>query len=129
MGMNYRIDAARALVLTRVWGTFSNDDLRDGISRLMADPRFDDQFRSLVDMRDVSTITVDAPVVAQTARTPLFARGVRRAIVAPSDHAFGIARMYASYAEGDETEIAVFRDLAEAEAWLGLGDGRWGGTA
>lgn len=118
--MNYRIDMARHLVVTRIWGTLTNDDLRDGMSRLMADPRFDHQFRSLVDMRDVSDITVDAPVVAETARTPLFARDVRRAIVAQSDHAFGIARMYASYAERDGSTVRVFRDIAAAEEWLGL---------
>ena len=120
MGMNYRIDHARGLVVTRVWGTFTNDDLRDGISYLIADPRFDHQYRSLVDMRDVLAITVDAWVIAETAKTPLFASESRRAIVAPTDHAFGIARMYAAYAEHEGCKVQVFRELAEAEEWLGL---------
>lgn len=120
MAMSYRIDQARGLVLTRIWGNFTNDDLRDGMSHLMADPRFDHQYRSLVDMREVSEISVDARVVSQTARTPLFAPDARRAIVAPTDHAFGIARMYAAYAEHDGCTVQVFRHFAEAEEWLGL---------
>jgi hypothetical protein len=120
MAMNYRIDQALGLVVTRIWGTFTNDDLRDGLSRLMADPRFDPEHRSLVDMRDVAEITVDTPVVAQTARTPLFTSDAQRAIVAPSDHAYGIARIYAAYAEHDGCAVHVFRDFGEAERWLGL---------
>ena len=120
MAMSYRIDTARGLVVTRIWDTFSNDDLRDGLSHLMADPRFDHRYRSLVDMRDVMDITVDTSVLAETARTPVFASSARRAIVAPSDHAFGIARMYAAYAEHDGCSVQVFRDFDEAERWLEL---------
>jgi hypothetical protein len=121
MGMSYTIDAVRALVVTRVWDTFSNDDLRDGISHLMADPRFDPCYRSLVDMREVTAITAAAPVLAQVARTPLFAVEARRAIVAESDLAFGVARMYATYADAEGASIRVFREMSEAESWLGLG--------
>lgn len=120
MGMSYRIDTARRLVVTRIWDTFSNDDLRDGISHLMADLRFDHRYRSLVDMRDVTSITVDTRVLVEAARTPIFTSGARRAIVALSDCAFGIARMYAAYAEHDGCSVQVFRDVAEAEKWLGL---------
>ena len=123
MGMSYRIDAARKLVITRVWGTFTNDDLRDGMSHLIADPAFEPHYRSFVDMRDVTAITAEAAVVAEVARTPLFAEGVRRAIVAESDLAFGIARMYAAHAERPGTTIQVFRDLQKAESWLGLATG------
>jgi hypothetical protein len=42
----------------------------------------------------------------------------RVALLAPSDLIYGVARMYASYAESDFPAVAVFRSEAEALAWL-----------
>lgn len=42
------------------------------------------------------------------------------AIVAIADVGFGLARMYQSLSDGQETEVSVFRDEAEARAWLGV---------
>ena len=45
------------------------------------------------------------------------------AIVAPQDLAFGIGRMFESYRELDERstkQVAVFRSMQPALAWLGI---------
>jgi hypothetical protein len=44
---------------------------------------------------------------------------VKRAIVAPDNLPFGIARMFATFAEGHGQTMHVFRSRAEAIAWLG----------
>lgn len=42
------------------------------------------------------------------------------AVVASSDEAFGLARMYQSYCDmAGPRQVGVFRNLAEAEQWLG----------
>ncbi len=55
--------------------------------------------------------TVKAPV-ERTVRTALV-------VTAPAD--YGMARMYGSLAEEADPGFAVFRDLAEAEAWVRAG--------
>jgi len=116
--MNYRIDPERRLVVTRAWGVLSTRELADVMTRLLLDPRFDPAYRSLGDLREVTSITVDNLAAAQAAATPLFAEGARRAIVATSDAAFGMARMFASFSERTGHEVRVFRDIQLAEAWL-----------
>jgi len=43
----------------------------------------------------------------------------RLAIVAPSDLIFGMSRMYQMFSELNPNSIRVFRDLSDAEEWLG----------
>jgi hypothetical protein len=116
--MSYKIDRERRIVLTRGWGELSTRELFDVMSRILLDPRFDPTYRSLGDLRDVTSITVDVMETAQTAASPLFAEGTRRAIVATADVAFGMARMFASFSERTGQEVRVFRDMTLAEAWL-----------
>ncbi|NUO40355.1 MAG: hypothetical protein HOQ17_07930 [Gemmatimonadaceae bacterium] len=116
--MNYRIDPERRLVVTRAWGVLSALELSEVMSQILLDPRFDPTYRSLGDLREVTNITVDNIATAQAASSPLFVIGARRAIVATSDVAFGMARMFASYSERAGHEVRVFRDMQHAEAWL-----------
>jgi hypothetical protein len=118
MGMSYTIDQARRIVRSRGWGVVSSRDLLDLTSRLLADPAFDPTFRGLTDLSDVTEVRVETPAMVESASTPTYIPGTRRAVVAPSDVAFGMARMFASYAERSGQEVRVFRAMREAEAWL-----------
>ncbi len=120
MGMSYKIDQERRVVLTRGWGVLSAHELFDVTSQILLDPRFDPTYRSLGDLRDVTKITVDALDTAHTAATPLFAAGTRRAIVASSDAVYGMARMFATFAERAGQEVRIFREMRYAEEWLEL---------
>lgn len=120
MGMSYKIDQERRLVITRGWGELSTRELLDVISQILSDPRFDPDYRSLGDLRDVTSVSVDTMATAQVAAAPLFADGARRAIVATSDVAYGMARMFAAYSERAGYEVHIFREMAPAEEWLGL---------
>lgn len=120
MGMTYKIDRDRRLVLTRAWGVLSTRDLADVMSQILLDPRFDPMYRSLGDLRDVTDITVDAMDTARTAASPIFAEGTRRAIVATSEVAYGMARMFATFAERSGQQVRIFREMGPAEEWLEL---------
>jgi hypothetical protein len=48
----------------------------------------------------------------------LFGPGARRAFVTGSEEQYGLARVFAVYAEMTGNFVEVFRDLADAEAWL-----------
>jgi hypothetical protein len=118
--MTYRIETEQQLVRSRGWGVVSTEDLNDWISELLSDRLFRPEFRSLIDLRLVTDVTVDATTIARAAATPLFDAGVRRAIVATSDGVFGVARMFASFAERIGQHVMVFRELWLAEEWVGL---------
>jgi hypothetical protein len=122
MGMNYRIDDARRIVMTRGWGVVSTRDLQDLTSRILLDPRFDPTYRSLADLSEVTEVLVNTMSMAETATAPLFVSGTRRAIVAASDLVFGMASTFAAISLRTGHEVRVFRRMPDAEAWLERGD-------
>jgi hypothetical protein len=120
MGMTYKIDQKRRVVLTRGWGLITTRDVLDLTSRLLVDPRFDPTYRSLADLRDVTDVDVDHMATVHTAVTPVFAGGTRRALVATSDVAYESATAFASFAQRSGQDVRIFRDMQLAEAWLEL---------
>jgi hypothetical protein len=119
--MNYRIDDARRLVLTRGWGVVSTRDIQDITSRILLDPRFDPAYGSLIDMSEVTEVLVNTMTMAETAAAPLFALGVRRAIVAPADSVYDLAVRFSGIFARSGQEMRVFRRLPEADAWMEAG--------
>jgi hypothetical protein len=118
MGQSYVIDPARELVEIRLSGRVSIADLQEVQRLVPTDPAFVPGFATLTDLSGVTEVDVDSFAIAAAASAPLFRLGARRAIVAPTDFLFGMARMYASYAERSGGQIHVFRDREAAEAWL-----------
>ena len=120
MPEGYQIDVARRLVMSRAWGVFSTAEFLAHFEAVVTDPAFDPTFAQLVDLRDVTSFNLDTGTLRAKAGASFFHPGVRRAIVAPSDLGFGLARMFGTYAESASQTIAVFRAIDEAEHWLGL---------
>jgi hypothetical protein len=116
----YTIDTDLKLVVTRIWGAATEDEIFDHGQRLRNDPQFRPDFRQLVDMRGLTEIRVGSGVIRDASRNQFFSPGVRRAVVANSDASFGMARMYAIASEMEGQTIEVFRDINVAEAWLNV---------
>jgi hypothetical protein len=119
---SYSIDPQQRLVLSRVWGIVTNDDVHDHDSRLRADPQADPTYRQLADMCDVTVNMVSNAVVQETAREQYFTPGTRRAFLVADDTNYGMCRMFATHAETLGQVINIFREREAAEAWLGLRD-------
>lgn len=98
----------------------SEDEVEDHNRRLGEDARFVPHFRQLVDVTGLTEILYDAAAVRKAAEKHVFAKGVRRAIVAASDAAFGMSRMWAIQSELKGQRIEVFRDMDSAKMWLGF---------
>jgi hypothetical protein len=113
------IDTDRGIVLTRLDGLVPEDEVADHNRRLGEDPRFKPHYRQLVDLTGLTEIAFDTGAVKRAAEKHVFAAGTRRAIVAPSDAAFGMSRMWATQSEPAGQRIEVFRDIEAAKAWLG----------
>ena len=105
---------------SRLWGPVTEDEVHDHNTRLRTDPAFDAGYRQLVDLTGITEIRVRSSTVNVTAMDQFFTPGTRRAFVASTDAAFGMARMFALQAEGSGQTIEVFRDRKKAEEWLSL---------
>ena len=100
-------------------GAFTLVDALAHQQRLASDPDFDPSFSQLVDLTHVTSVDVTASDIRKLAQANLFSCGSRRAILATSEVAFGLARMFEALRESaGEDGIQVFRDLNEALDWL-----------
>jgi hypothetical protein len=87
---------------------------------LKQDPGFSPSFRQLVDFSDVTSLHVTVDGVRTMVGLNPWGRGSRRAAIAPSDLAFGLARMYEALTQLEHGEFQVFRTMSQAVEWLGL---------
>jgi hypothetical protein len=120
MPMVSEIDVDRRLVRTRVVGAVTVAEVEEHNRNLGLDPKFNPEFEQLVDLSEMTSILYDFASVRKSAKEHVFSPGVRRALVATSDATYGMSRMFALQSESEGQRIEVFRQMKEAEAWLGL---------
>ena len=120
MPISYHIDPRQQLVVSHLSGVVTNDEVQVHNSTLPTDPRFDPSYRQLIDLTGITEIRVTTETVTTAAQNQYFTPGTRRAFVATSEAAFGMARMFALRAEAGGQTIEVFRDREKAEKWLGI---------
>jgi hypothetical protein len=122
MPSSYEIDVARRLVRARLWGVVTFADLKENRLRMLEDPAFRPDLSQLTDVSDATKIAMTADEIQEFARILPFAPEARRAIVVPNDATFGLARMFETYREAvvGNDPLRLFRNLKDAEEWLGL---------
>jgi hypothetical protein len=127
MPIEYSIDHARRLVLARGIGTLTDEDVF-GYQKEVWSRGDMAGFDELMDMTVVTKIAL--PSMDRVRSLAHLSAGMdspaprsKFAIVAPSDLAFGLGRMYEMYREmetGSNKEVGVFRTLEEALVFLGV---------
>jgi hypothetical protein len=127
MPIRIRVDPAARVRHSVLEGTIGDDELIDAYANVLGDPDFDPTLNDLVDARTVRRVDVTpvgvrrlADLVQQIDRLAL---PTKVAVVAADDAAYDTARMYEALRAGQRApaEHRVFRDMAEARRWLGLG--------
>ncbi|HVH86375.1 MAG TPA: hypothetical protein VM912_06600 [Terriglobales bacterium] len=122
MAFRYNVDPESHTVLVEFSGRSSMDESIALRKMLVSDPRFRDTYNELVDLRRLSASESDfSDFRTRGASMDPFSKYSRRAVAAPSDFAYGMARMYATV-RAPEATFAVFRSLREACDWLRLDD-------
>jgi hypothetical protein len=116
----HEIDVPRRLVRILEWGELSDQDLRELYDRIHADPAFDASYRQLCDLRSVTRITTSVETLRVLAQSRIFLPGAKHAFVVGREVDFGLARLFQAYSEAEGGTVEVFRNLSDAEAWLGL---------
>jgi hypothetical protein len=120
MPIDYRVDAQAGRIHVTCVGNVTPREVLAYFDKLEGDPECPARVDALVDLRGVTSLPESRQLRAMSARIA----GARRiafglcAIAASSDVMFGIARMFAVYAEAYFEQIQVFRALAEGDAWL-----------
>jgi hypothetical protein len=121
--VNYSIDTHIPLVYTVFSGDVNNADVIEHLRSLLADPRFDSSMPELVDLRGVTSVSASSEMIPASARWPLHSSYARRAVVAPTDLLYGLARMYQSYRDDTgQAQLQIFRTIPPALEWLGLAE-------
>jgi len=120
MPVDYRISVPHHLVISRAWGVMSDQEMFAHARKVAADPTFRPDMRQVADLRHVTRFGLDSASVDTLVRLNPFGPGARRALLVGSDVAFGMARMYQLTREPAPDDVAVFREVHEALAWLGL---------
>jgi hypothetical protein len=122
MASAYLVDTSRSLVLSKAFGTLTDDDLLGHVRALRADATFHNRMFQIADFRDVVKIAISSVGVRKLGALNPFGEGARRAVVVTTDFAYGMARMYEMIREPSDDELEIFRTLEKAVEWLGLGD-------
>ena len=121
MPIDYAVDDVLRIVRVTATGIVDPDQELTLLERILADPRRRPGFGWLCDFRERSP-AASAEHVRDVARVFLEHRAAlgpsRMAALISRDVGHGLARMFDALVD-DALEVAIFRDLAEAEAWLG----------
>lgn len=119
VAVNVTIDRDLRLVRTRYHGEVWDADLKTAHEELSSAGQLGEGWRQLIDLGDVTGGDLPSAAVAHFARMlPIFQPSSRRAIVAPHDVLYGMARMYAARRRASAGEVRVFRVRSEALRWL-----------
>jgi len=121
MGVQFTIDVHQKLVVSTYCGEINDADLFDVASLIASHPDFDPMFSEIVDFSGVTGGTVSSAAVERKARQQsIFSTTSRHVAIAPQAHLFGLARMFAVYAEQTKPNIMVVRTMNEARQFLRL---------
>jgi len=123
--LDYRIDHKQRLVHVTAHGVITADALFAYQKAAWSDPAIA-EYDELADMSRVEDVEAPSPsnvsaLAGFSARMDASAKPTKLAIVARDDLLFGLGRMYQAYREmkpGSNKEVAVFRSMPEALAWL-----------
>jgi hypothetical protein len=119
MPADYHIDMELGIVFMRAWSRYTDDELLYLQQRVYADSDFDPTFRRLADLSQVEQLGVTIQGIRTMLSRSHWKVGARQAIVAPTDLAFGMARMASNLRQlGEGMENTVFRTKDEAMSWL-----------
>jgi hypothetical protein len=105
-------------------GVVTAQDLMTADNELLAKPKqFAECRYAIVDFTSICRMNISASDVRQLADLDLRMAAVQPhlavAVVAPTDVAFGMSRMWQVVAEKTGWEIAIFRSREQAEDWVG----------
>ena len=119
MPITYTISGEQRRITAFASGITRYDDLHGLIQSLLADPGLVPGLRALYDARYAEPDITIMQLAEIAGEARLLNRGLERiAIVAESQTTYRVAKTFTVLARAIGIDVDVFRELAEAEAWL-----------
>jgi ATP phosphoribosyltransferase regulatory subunit HisZ len=124
MPISHRFDSSMNVLFVEMRGALSDEELLQYAKTATTDTEIPRFCHELIDLRGAEGQGASTESLRRVAATFQDAEqapeGVKIALVASSDAAYGIARMYQAFRAGSQAVFHVFRQMDEARAWLGL---------
>lgn len=120
--ISYEINPTQQRLHIRLSGWLTSEEIRGAIEDITADPRFDARFSALIDLSELTRVPSVAELrdIATVIRAAAQPTKARRALVTDSGVFFNLAELFATFVANAGTRYRVFRQVADAEAWLAL---------
>jgi hypothetical protein len=119
--VTYEIDPGSRLIRTRCAGDVRVAEILEHFAALLADSALPERPDVLLDLSQTTSNPDSGQIHAVAEEVKVLREKLRWgaiAIVAQRDLLFGMSRVFEVFAQPAFREIRVFRDHAEAEAWL-----------
>lgn len=121
--MSFRVDKDAGIVYRTMSGEVTTDELLESYAATLKHPDFRPGMKALTDMRELKPKAFRSDVL-RVAEFVLKHRDqigdLRIAVVVSADASYGLMRELEAELERSPVQIGLFRDMAEAEEWLGL---------
>lgn len=115
----FKIDKERRLVMSTWSDVVTRAEAFAHQENLRKHPDFGPSFSQLVDLSHATRMEFTREDVERFARASIFSPNSRRAILAPANLVFGLARMFEILRDTEgEKGIRVFRNLDDALEWV-----------
>ena len=122
MPFEFELDCEIRVIRSRGFGVFTDDDLLDHLEimrALFADGTLDSTWAQVADFSAVESLQdVSWEGIWRQASLNPWPKVSFRAVIAPSEVAFGLARMYQLLCEDKGENVRIVRSKAEALAWI-----------
>jgi len=122
MAYHYKIEPERQLVVVHMSGAATRDEITASRVAVASDPHFKPGFSVLIDLRDLTSTDALTTADIQQLASSTIDVVTRRAFVVPDPATHGLIRMYDGLRSNmpQHEQVRLFKDVADAEAWLGL---------
>jgi hypothetical protein len=119
--MNYRFLPEHKLLVICIWGVTSAEEVQKQRQKIRTSIDLSQNFDTILEVSHFERCFTNEEIhTFSQSSFDAFLSGKKLAIIASSDLAYGIMRMYEGMAYSDISfEISVFRDASSALMWLG----------
>jgi len=122
--INYVFHPELPLVVTTGSGSLTEAELLSVYKTSLADPRISAGTPELIDLRNVERFEVTAKGVRELAELETKHEDkigpAPVAVLVPSNHIYGMVRMYQTFSEMNPQSVRVFQEFSGVEDWLGV---------
>ena len=114
------VDPSRRVVISRGWGSVSDDDLIHGREQLQKDPAFDQSFDRIWDLSGATSLDLSQELLHEFAATSLSLERVQRAIVCVAPRVAERVLDFVSECRKFHRDVLLFPTQDQAADWMGL---------